>query len=263
MTESLISKIQKLSPDDCVTLQELDGTDGKLQVRQHGQYRWLQMADASIQSLVDTSAPARVLSPSIVLMLMGLAFAKGRTRLLNLGLGGGAIERCLRTGFAHLAVDSVEVDSRVVATAKEHFFLPDDQVVYEQDAEQFIANASGNYDLVLGDLFCEDQSAACVGRSSFFADIVRCLSPGGVCVMNLLHTDQNALLNTLKAARTHLPATWLVEIKDHQNVIAYFMRERAEDDVELQLACKQLLQNLDAEPLTFDWQLVSLPNRRP
>ena len=147
MTESLISRIQQLSSDDCVTLQELDGPDGKLRVTQHGQYRWLQMADASIQSLMDISAPARVLSPTAVLMLMGLAFAKGRTRLLNLGLGGGAIERCLRTGFPDLEVDSVEVDSRVVVVAKEHFFLPDNQIVYEQDAEQFMANASGSYDL--------------------------------------------------------------------------------------------------------------------
>lgn len=194
-------------------------------------------------------------------MLMGLAFTQVRTRLLNLGLGGGAVERCLRKGFPDLAVESVEVDSLVVAAAREHFMLPDNQIVHEMDAEQFIQNASGHYDLVLCDLFYADQSAACVARSGFFSDIKRCLSPGGVCVMNLLHTDQNALVNTLKAARTHLPATWLVEIKGHENVIAYLMHERAEDDTELQLACKQILQTLDVEPLTFDWKLATLPER--
>ena len=263
MTESLIGTIQRLTPDDCVTLQELDGPNGKLRVRQHGQYRWLQMADASIQSLVDVRAPSRVLSPSVVLMLMGLAFTQGRSRLLNLGLGGGAIERYLRIDFPDLVVESVEVDSLVVAAAREHFMLPDSQIVHEQDAERFIANASGHYDLVLCDLFFADQLAPCVERSSFFADIKRCLSPGGVCVMNLLYTDQNALVNALKAARTHLPATWLIEIQGHQNVIAYFMHERTEDDAELQLACKQIVQTLDAEPLSFDWELTSLPERQP
>jgi len=262
MTETIIGKIRGLSPDDCVTLQELDGPYGKLRVSQYGQYRWLQMADKSIQSLVDVRVPSRALSPSIILMLMGLAFTQGRTRLLNLGLGGGAIERCLRKGFPDLVVESVEVDSMVVEAAKEYFMLPADQVVHEQDAEQYIASTSGHFDLVLCDLFCADQPAACVERSGFFADIKRCLSPGGVCVMNLLHTDQNALVNTLKVARAHLPATWLVEIKGHQNVIAYFMHERAEDDAELQLACKQFLQALDAEPLTFDWELETLPNPR-
>lgn len=262
MNESLVSKIQSLSPEDCVTLQELGGPDGQLRVRQHGVYRWLQMADTSLQSLMDTSAPARVLAPSIVLMLMGLAFSKGRTRLLNLGLGGGAIERSLRSGFPDVAVDSVEVDSQVVALAREYFMLPEDQIVHEQDAELFIASATGHYDLVLGDLYCADQLAGCIERDKFFADIKRCLSPGGVCVMNLLHTDQNALVNTLRVARTHLPATWLVEVKGHQNVIAYFMQERTEDDAEMQLACKKLVQSLNAEPLTFDWELVSLPDRR-
>ena len=263
MTKSLIGTIQRLPPDDCVTLQELDGPNGKLRVSQHGQYRWLQLADASIQSLVDVRAPSRALSPSSVLMLMGLAFTQGRTRLLTLGLGGGAIERCLRKDFPDLVVESVEVDSMVVAAAREYFMLPDDQIVHEQDAEQFVANASGHFDLVLCDLFCANQTAACVERSGFFANIKRCLSPGGICVMNLLHTDQNALVNTLKAARMHLPATWLVEIKGHQNVIAYLMHERAEDDAELQLACKQVVQTLDTEPLTFDWELVPLPDRRP
>lgn len=220
------------------------------------------MADTSIQSLVDVSAPARVLSPTIVLMLMGLAFTQGRKHLLNLGLGGGAIERSLGAGHSDLDVESVELDSRVVEIAKEHFFLSDDQEIHELNAEQFVASTLKHYDLVLGDLFCEDQSAACVENSEFFADIKRCLSPGGVCVMNLLHTNQSALVNTLKAARTHLPATWLVEVKGHQNVIAYFMHERCESDAELQLACKKFLNTLDAEPLTFDWELASLPDRQ-
>lgn len=263
MTESLIGNIQRLSPEDCVTLQELDGPNGKLRVNQHGQYRWLQIGDESIQSLVDVRAPSRVLSPSSALMLMGLAFAQGRRRLLNLGLGGGAIERCLRKNFPDLAVESVEVDSLVVAAAREYLTLPENQIIHVQDAEQFVARASGHYDLVLCDLFCADRLATCVERSDFFANIKRCLSPGGVCVINLLHTDQNTLVNALKAARMHLPATWIVEIKGHQNVIAYFMRERIEGDAELQLACKQIMQALDAETLTFEWELASLPDRRP
>ena len=196
-------------------------------------------------------------------MLMGLAFTPGRTRLLNLGLGGGTIERCLWKFFPDLAVESVEVNALVVAAAREYFMLPDNQIIHEADAEQFIANASDVYDLVLCDLFYANQLAPCLERSDFFANIKRCLYPGGVCVMNLLHTDQSALVNVLKAARTHLPATWLVEIKGHQNVIAYLMRERIEGDAELQLACTQFVQGLDAEPLTFEWELASLPDRQP
>ncbi|MFK8029821.1 MAG: spermidine synthase [Gammaproteobacteria bacterium] len=262
MKESLVSKIQQLSSVEYETLQELDGPSGTLRVRQAGNYRWLQMDDASVQSLVDVNAPHRVLSPSIVLMLMGLAFTSGRERLLNLGLGGGAIERGLCAFAPSLSVSSVEVDPRVVAVSKEHFFLPTEQTIHEQDAEQFIANESGYYDLVLCDLFKDDQLPACTSRGSFFADIERCLSPGGVFVINLLHTDQAALVSTLHAVRAYLPVTWLVEIKGHQNVIAYFTREQA-SSTELKAACGDILQTLEAEPLTFEWELVSLPVRKP
>lgn len=259
MIDSIISTIQALPPNDCETLQEMDGPRGQLRVRQHGQYRWLQMSDTSIQSLMDTSAPARLVSPSSILMLMGLAFAQGRSRVLNLGLGGGAIERCLRSAFVDVDVDSVELDERVVAMARDHFFLPRDQTVHVQDAQRFMRRASGHYDAVLCDLFCADQPAACLGDHGFFADIARCLSPGGVCVVNLLHTDQHGLVSVLKAARTQLPATWLVEIKDHQNVIAYFMRERFHTDQELRRAGKRLVRTLDAVDVPFDWEVVSLP----
>ena len=67
-------------------------------------------------------------------------------------------------------------------------------------------------------------------------------------------------MKILKAAREDFSATWLVEVQGHQNVIAYFMRARAEQSAELQSACAEFLSELNAEALPFKWDLVRLPD---
>lgn len=261
MTESLVTKIHSLPPAACTVLHELCGEGGTLRVTQHEQYRWLQIDDANLQSMVDVNEPARLLSPTTIFMLMGLAFIRSQTRLLNLGLGGGAVERSVSASYPGVAVESVELDARVIDAAKRYFFLPDDQVVHEQAAEVFMSNYTQRADLVLADLFYKDQSAACVSSSRFFRDIKRSLSAGGACVMNLLYSNQRELVMTLKAARTYLPLTWLLEIKGHQNVIAYFMDEQVMSDTALHRNCVDVLRQLGVDENQFDWNLVALPRR--
>lgn len=260
--DSLVGWLQGLPPAAPTILHAADGQLGTVQVLQYEAYRWLQMEDASIQSLLDTRVPARLISPSNSLMLMALAFTKGRSRVLNLGLGGGAIERRLLLDYPTMVIDSVELDPRIVALARQHFFLPANHPVMVQDAEQFIANAAGPYDLVFCDLFSAQQHAVCLERDGFFAGIRRCLGPDGVCVLNLRHTDQGAVVAILKAARKQFSAVWLVELVGYQNVVVYCMPRAmsASSSQALVPACSEFLDTLDAEPLGFEWQLVALPD---
>jgi len=83
----------------------------------------------------------------------------------------------------------VEIESRVVAAARQFFKLPDDPLrlrIVIADGAQFIAENDKNYDLILVDGFDEDARPGALDTLPFYQMCRSRLNENGILAVNLL-----------------------------------------------------------------------------
>ncbi|MBM3977858.1 MAG: methyltransferase domain-containing protein [Planctomycetes bacterium] len=137
-------------------------------------------------------------------------------RVLLLGLGGGSSLDLLRERGVHAPIDAVELDPEVVRLARAHFGLERLQPleIHVADALDWIERPGERYDLVLVDLFIEDEIPPAARAEPFLRGLGARLAPGGLLVFNQLgHTPRRyaeALELQRLAARVLGPARILV-----------------------------------------------------
>lgn len=79
--------------------------------------------------------------------------------VLVLGLGGGSVIISLREKFKYGGlIHAVELNETIIAVAKEEFGIqPSNNLIIEQhDAFEFVKTATGNFDLIIVDLFIDN-----------------------------------------------------------------------------------------------------------
>jgi len=102
---------------------------------------------------------------------------------LTLGLGAGVVPKHLAD--RGLKVTAVEIDPASFAVAKRFFGLDDGKVQsIEADARTHLRRCADKYDIVVVDLFHGDGTPDYLVTRDFFADLRRCLTPGGIAVFN-------------------------------------------------------------------------------
>jgi len=121
--------------------------------------------------------------------------SRGIERALLLGCGGGSVVRLLADDFARGAASTaVDLDPVVLALAREHFGL--DRVpgttLVEADAAEYVVRAdAGRFDLVVVDVFVDDEIPPGCQTPVFLRRAARLLAPGGMLVYNrLYHTPE-------------------------------------------------------------------------
>lgn len=142
------------------------------------------------QSAVYPRFPLRLVLPYSRVAMIGPALVPPDARMLFVGLGGGAMPTFVHLTHPDADIDVVEIDSLVVAVAREWFgFRPDASLrVHVGDGRAFIeAAAPGSWDLVVLDAFSADGIPRSLTTRPFLEAVRASLAPGGVVVSNL-HT---------------------------------------------------------------------------
>jgi spermidine synthase len=111
------------------------------------------------------------------------------SRVLVLGLGGGYVVRQLSTWFPHAHFVCVDIDTNMIAIAKEQFGLKNiKNVTYvTSDAEEFVTkqkNIKESFDLVIVDLYIGDTVAAFVSHTRFLSSVAKLVSRDGRVLIN-------------------------------------------------------------------------------
>ncbi|NQV55585.1 MAG: fused MFS/spermidine synthase, partial [Rhodospirillales bacterium] len=138
------------------------------------------------------------------LEILARNFVPKAERAVVLGLGAGVVAKGLKR--AGLRVSAIEINSDVVAAAKSHFGFDGAGIdIKIQDARTFARRCSNQYDIVVVDLFLGDNIPDYLLTRQFFADLRRCVRPGGAVVMNAFFDDEDEEPNrrmraTLKSA---------------------------------------------------------------
>ena len=210
--------LKKLLSQHATIVYQQDDDGVVLQVKETAQYRWFEYGGASTQSLMNKAQPEQVLMPVYQALLLFLFFKRPAHKVLNLGLGGASIERCLAT-IPDLLLTSVDASPIVIDMAKRYFNLPENIDVLCQPAEQFIFQTNTVYDVVLCDLFIGEQNPAFLFIEPFYAQLSKITASNAVLMINLQADTDEQLLHALLAIKKYFPYIVLVEFNDYKNIV--------------------------------------------
>ena len=132
------------------------------------------------QSAMDRLRPDRLAFGYERLMLLAFALVPEPKSALLLGLGGGAMARHLAAHVPACALTIVERDPIVRRLARRFFHVK--RPVVMADAEHVVAEARGQFDVVLVDLY--DSRGTTASGSQFWRACLRALKPNGCLAVN-------------------------------------------------------------------------------
>lgn len=124
------------------------------------------------------------------------------TRVLVLGLAGGAAAKEILDVWPGADILGVELDPAVVEVARERFGLRPEVRVAVEDARRHVERSPEQHDVVIVDLYSTALIPFFTATREFFAAVERRVAPGGVLVMNVASPmDRDALVGPLAATQ--------------------------------------------------------------
>jgi spermidine synthase len=170
----------------------------RIRIRRDGDIRALTFVRDSgaeaIQSRIDLTAPQTLVSPYARSMFAAYLYQPRPSRVLIVGLGGGAMVRFLIHHEPSVQIDAVEIDPVVVRLADQYFGVRSagNVRVHTADAFAFIERTTDRYDMIFMDAFLRpsDETDATGVPSrlktlEFLARVKQTLAPGGVVAFNI------------------------------------------------------------------------------
>lgn len=143
--------------------------------------------NARRQTAVDLTQPSRLVIPYSRTMLAAAFIQPRPHRILQIGLGGGGLNRFLRIAYPGAHLQTVELDAEVLAVAKEFMdFRPDaqDEVTIE-DGRAFVKKSPEKWDWIFVDAFRDGSVPAHLKTKEFYRLLQSHLAPGGVVAFNV------------------------------------------------------------------------------
>jgi spermidine synthase len=237
---TLLEKIYDLSPEQSQVLHSEVVDNQLVEVREFEHYRWLQIGGSSIQGLMDVNSPDQILLPNIQALMASLLFCPEPRHLLNLGFGCGSIERFFNEKIPDLEITSLESTETVIRLAKEFFFVSKESCIVNDLADGYLANDKTIYDIILCDIFSDEEHPACLYEQGFYEKIFNRLDEKGVLAINLLPDSEEDVLAILLPMKNYFDHISLLEVPNHFNAIIYASNQRLPDPIELDAAANNL-----------------------
>jgi spermidine synthase len=232
-----------------------------IEIRQMNNLRWMHFGSDAIQSVVDIEEPSKPQQDYISAMIAGLIFPQRPNKSLNLGVGGGTIERFFIEHFADRLLTSVEANKSVIQLAHRFFFVPDQYPIINDTAENFIRRDNATYQIIFCDISAAQHHAQCLFDHQFYRRLFQRLSADGILVINLLPDSEQALLDILQAIRRYFDWGFILEFPNHRNILLYCLKQKppASNELESRSLALSKRTKLDLNEITT--RLIRLPDK--
>jgi spermidine synthase len=154
--------------------------------------RELHVGGEAIQSAMRLDDPFALELDYTRCMMSFLLFHPEPRRALMIGLGGGSLAKFFHRRLPRLRTRVLELDERVIATARALFHLPpDDARLKVEHGDGIDALAPECCDLLVVDGFEDETTPAALVSQAFFDAAWCALEDSGVLVMNFMDDDRD------------------------------------------------------------------------
>ena len=117
------------------------------------------------------------------------------TSVLLLGLGAGNVPQLLQSSNPNAKITALEFDPEVIRLGKKYFQIDKmrNLEVVLADAFKFVQTSTVTFDLIIVDLFVDEEVPAAASNPEFLKKLAEILNPKGLLVFNRLsHTTRLA-----------------------------------------------------------------------
>lgn len=233
-----------------------------VQVRQLENLRWMNFGDVPLQSIIQLDDPSRLIFPYTKAMMAAFIFCENPDKLLNLGFGGGCIERFLREKMVEISIDSVESSEAVITLSKRFFNIPENCQIYNSSAEVYLEQCLEKYSVIFCDIFDAEGHPPCMTDPLFFSQIYEHLQKEGVAVFNNIIILEQELIDILLPLRLSFPWVSLLDLPKLNNVLIFASKHKPPETEILRKRAAELVKVLDIDLFEFVDHLKLLPKSR-
>jgi len=174
------------------------------------------------QTAVDLSDPGRLVVPYTRTMLAAAWVQPNPEQILQIGLGGGGLNRFLTAVNSNLQLQTAELDPAVLETAEAYMGYQRsnrDQVTL-MDGRMFLKrHPEQRYDWIFLDAYREGTVPVHLKTREFYQLVSDRLAPGGVVAANL-HNTSALFESDVATLKSVFPEVHLYETTDRANVVA-------------------------------------------
>ncbi|RQP30237.1 spermidine synthase [Burkholderia ubonensis] len=190
--------------------------------------RYLHFGTEWVQGAMRISKPLHIELEYAQQMMAWLLFLETPARIVQLGLGTGALTKFAHRFLPHAKVEAVELNPAVIVAARTMFALPSDDArlaVHEADAWDFVNDAAnrGTTGAIQIDLYDATARGPVLDSVAFYRAVRGCLADAGVATINLFG-DHPSFVRNMK----HLNAAFdnrviaLPEVHDGNRIALAF-----------------------------------------
>ena len=186
-------------------------------VFENAQYRWFTLGGDAVQAIMAKAQPETILLAIPQALLIFTLWQSKAKSILNLGLGAGGLERALTHHYT-FDITAIEQQAEIITMAKRYFNLPDSVLAIAETAESFLAKTKSTFDIILCDIYQQEQSPKALFSSTFYLNLSKKLTPTGCALVSVNSNAEQLteLLTKLRCLNLHIS---LIDFNDYKNII--------------------------------------------
>ncbi len=243
-----------------------DGTYDKPFIIDSGLLRFLHFDLDIVQSVMHLDDPDRLNLRYTRKMMAFLLFNRTPERILLLGLGGGSLAKFCYRHLPRTLLTAVEVNPDVIAL-REQFRIPRDDARFRvicADGVAYVAHLNRSKDVILADACDRAGVAPQFNAMEFYQHARRCLSPGGVLVINMCSDIDDCVAHLAKVRSVFGGQFMTLRVGQNGNVILLAFNELPRTEIdwkELQVTAVDLKRRFGLDfpkyvrRIALDWKL--------
>lgn len=172
------------------------------------------------ESAVDLKDPSRLVVPYTCLIAASAIFNPHPKSVLMIGLGGGGFNQFFEKAFPSAALETVEVDSEVLALAQKYlgFKASDRDKVAILDGRMFLRHSKATYDWIILDAFRGGFVPPHLKTVEFYKLIQSHLNPNGLLIANV-RTDTALFASDVRTMSAVFPQTGYFDVPQTENAV--------------------------------------------
>ncbi|MBW8191166.1 hypothetical protein K0504_08975 [Neiella marina] len=195
--------------------------DHCIKVKENDQYRWLEI-NGIMQSLMKLNTPAAPVLPPHQAVQQLFPPEQNKGFALELGLGGGAMQRYFAHYRPNWQLISVEIDAVIVELFQEHFAPENNpnQVIHNRAERAITEYDDDAFNGLVVDICTDEGLPEFMSDVYFWAEIERILAPNPTIAVNLIPKDEQEWQRVTDAMRSVLtaPLGW-IQVPNHLNML--------------------------------------------